>query len=120
MFRGALKNCKNVGFVNIGRGNVIEEDDIIEALNHGWLKGAVLDVFHTEPLPKDSKLWSHPNIIGTFSISYKIHENILLKVSPHVAGVSRAQDIAQCFAKNIENIAKGKELNCLVDWNTLY
>ena len=62
--RDILKACKNVGFVNIGRGNVIQEEDIISALDGGMLRAAVLDVFNTEPLPPASPLWSHPRVTG--------------------------------------------------------
>ena len=57
-----MRNCNNVGFVNIGRGNVIKEDEIVEALDNGWLRGAALDVFNIEPLPADCKLWEHPKV----------------------------------------------------------
>eukprot|EP00092_Neocalanus_flemingeri_P016751 GFUD01018116.1.p1 GENE.GFUD01018116.1~~GFUD01018116.1.p1 ORF type:complete len:298 (-),score=65.92 GFUD01018116.1:5-871(-) len=59
---GILSNCKNVGFVNIGRGNVIQEEEVIEALDNGWLRGAALDVFNVEPLPSESNLWNHPKV----------------------------------------------------------
>ena len=59
-----MKACQNVGFVNIGRGNVIQEEDIIHALDQGMLRAAVLDVFNTEPLPPASALWSHPRVTG--------------------------------------------------------
>ena len=59
-----MKACHNVGFVNIGRGNVIKEEDIISALDGGMLRAAVLDVFNTEPLPPASALWSHPRVTG--------------------------------------------------------
>jgi phosphoglycerate dehydrogenase-like enzyme len=43
--------------INIGRGNSLDENALIESLNAGKLSGAVLDVFKTEPLPSDSELW---------------------------------------------------------------
>ena len=57
-----LSNCQNVGFINIGRGNVIKEEEIVEALDKGWLRAAALDVFNVEPLPQESDLWSHPRV----------------------------------------------------------
>jgi len=101
---GMLSNCQNVGFINIGRGNVIKEEEIVEALDKGWLRAAALDVFNVEPLPQESDLWSHPRVT----------------ITPHVAGESRAQDIAQCFQANLELYDAGKDLNCLVDWTKLY
>jgi len=44
--------------INIGRGNSLDENALIESLNAGKLSGAVLDVFKTEPLPSDSELWN--------------------------------------------------------------
>ena len=58
--------------VNIGRGSVVDEAALIDALERGILAGAALDVFTTEPLPKSSPLWDVPNLI----------------ISPHLAGAS--------------------------------
>jgi len=101
---GVLRNCNSVGFVNIGRGNVIKEDEIVEALDNDWLRGAALDVFNTEPLPADCKLWNHPKVT----------------ITPHIAGESRAKDIAECFLRNLKKHDSGEELDCLVDWERLY
>ncbi|MFE1327459.1 D-2-hydroxyacid dehydrogenase [Streptomyces sp. NPDC058741] len=57
-------------FVNIGRGQLIVEDALAEALDKRWIAGAALDVFATEPLPPDSPLWRSPDLI----------------VSPHMSG----------------------------------
>ena len=73
----------NVGFVNFGRGNVI--DDVIYALDNKF-SAAVHDVFNVETLPKSSQLWTHSNVT----------------ITPHVAGVSRAQDVADCFKNNLD------------------
>lgn len=59
-------------FVNLGRGNVVAEADIIAAIESGGLAGAGLDVFETEPLPADSPLWTNPRVI----------------VTPHTGGMS--------------------------------
>lgn len=66
-----LKHCakKRSVLMNIGRGNVLSEESIVEALNNGWIRGAVLDVFRLEPLPSDSMLWTSPNVIITPHIS---------------------------------------------------
>jgi phosphoglycerate dehydrogenase-like enzyme len=48
---------KDAVFINLGRGPVVDEDALIEALKTRKLKGAALDVFATEPLPKESELW---------------------------------------------------------------
>lgn len=65
MRRGAL-------LVNVARGNIVDEDALVDALRAGRLRGAGLDVFWKEPLPKDHELWTMPNVL----------------VSPHVSPVT--------------------------------
>ena len=50
-------------FINIGRGALVDEPALVEALRAGRLLGAGLDVFAHEPLPPDSPLWDMPNVI---------------------------------------------------------
>jgi phosphoglycerate dehydrogenase-like enzyme len=52
-------------FINVGRGELVDEDSLIDALTSGHLAGAALDVFATEPLPTDSPLWNMENVIIT-------------------------------------------------------
>ena len=52
-------------FVNVGRGEIVDEPALVAALVDGHLGGAGLDVFATEPLPADSPLWTLPNVIIT-------------------------------------------------------
>jgi len=52
--------------INIGRGGTVEEDALVRALQEGWIAGAGLDVFETEPLPEDSPLWGMDNAILTY------------------------------------------------------
>lgn len=102
--RENLKHCRDVVFINIGRGNIISEANILFALDNNFFRGAVLDVFDVEPLPKDSPLWAQKNIT----------------ITPHVAGESRAEDVAECFKQNLDQDLAGKEPEGLVDWNKLY
>lgn len=52
-------------FVNVGRGEIVDEEAMVAALHSGHVGGAGLDVFATEPLPADSPLWAFPNVIIT-------------------------------------------------------
>lgn len=82
--------------VSVGRGNVIDEDALLDALDSGRIGFAALDVFASEPLPTDSRLWTHPHVL----------------VSPHTAALNPAEDqlIAQLFACNATRLLDGAEL----------
>jgi glyoxylate/hydroxypyruvate reductase A len=84
--------------INAGRGGLQVEADIIAALNSGALKGASLDVFEREPLPSDSRLWSHPAVY----------------ISPHNAAISSPKAIAALVARQIEADERGEPLAHLV------
>ncbi|MDI3567437.1 D-2-hydroxyacid dehydrogenase [Bradyrhizobium sp. Arg816] len=87
--------------INIARGNVIAEAELIEALRSGTIAGAMLDVFEREPLPTDSPLWDMANVIAT----------------PHVAGnaTSYIERVFPTFADNIERFLEGQPLKNVVD-----
>jgi glyoxylate/hydroxypyruvate reductase len=84
--------------INAGRGGLQVEADILAALDSGVLKGASLDVFEREPLPSDSRLWSHPAVY----------------VSPHNAAISSPKAIAALVARQIEADERGGPLAHLV------
>ncbi|MGN0520292.1 MAG: D-2-hydroxyacid dehydrogenase [Candidatus Fimenecus sp.] len=74
--RTLFSKCKRGAIlVNIARGAVVYEKDLIEALKNGTLGGAVLDVFETEPLPKESPLWGMENVILTPHNSFVSPQN---------------------------------------------
>ena len=52
-------------FISLGRGSVVDEDALADALSSGAIAGAALDVFKTEPLPKTSRLWHCQNLLLT-------------------------------------------------------
>ena len=85
--------------INAGRGGLQVEADILAALDSGALKGASLDVFEREPLPKDSRLWAHPAVY----------------VSPHNAAISSPKAIAALVARQIEAYERGEPLAHVVD-----
>jgi phosphoglycerate dehydrogenase-like enzyme len=92
--------------VNVGRGGVIDEDALIEALVSGKLAGAALDVFADEPLPETSPLWGLENVI----------------VSPHTAALSRHENerIIELFADNLGRYLRGAELRSRVLTSVFY
>ena len=100
-----LKNCKNgCVFINIGRGDVINEESILNALDSNWIEKAILDVFELEPLPKESKLWDHEKVV----------------ITPHISGVTFAKDISHLFIENLKLFEKNETLKFVVDWNEKY
>ena len=94
-FRENLKHCKNVGFVNIGRGNIISEADILYALDNNFFRGAVLDVFNVEPLPEDSPLWVHPSVLSMRQKPISGESNI--KFCSHASCCWRVQAWGCCW-----------------------
>ena len=78
--------------INIGRGGIIDESDLLELLENNHIAAAALDVFEEEPLPENNSLWSHPSVY----------------ITPHIAGQSNPKSSAKTIAKNIHNIQKGK------------
>ncbi|MBU2609159.1 MAG: D-2-hydroxyacid dehydrogenase [Chloroflexi bacterium] len=98
----ALKAMKPTAhIVNIARGPVIDQDILIRALKEGWIAGAALDVFETEPLPPDSELWRLPNVI----------------ISPHIAGYVEGYNVAitQLFCENLKRFLNGEQPRNLFD-----
>ena len=61
-------------FMNIGRGPTVNESDLVEALKAKTIAGAVLDVFTVEPLPKESELWTLPDVLITPHCADQDHE----------------------------------------------
>lgn len=62
--KDVLSKCKsNAVIINVGRGPIIDEEALIEALQDGTIKGAALDVMTIEPLPKESPLWKLDNVL---------------------------------------------------------
>lgn len=92
--------------VNVGRGGLVDEPALIDALRLKRIGGAALDVVAQEPLPSESPLWSMKNVILT----------------PHVSADS-AQGMARSagfFTDNLEQFAAGRPLRNLVDLDAGY
>ena len=81
-------------FMNIGRGNAVNEKDLIAALKEKKIAKVVLDVFQTEPLPSESELWTLEN----------------LYLTPHLAGYVVSDRIFEIFSENYSRFLRGEEL----------
>lgn len=90
--------------INAARGGHQNEEDILEALQSGQLSGATLDVFQTEPLPKDHAFWSHPRVT----------------VTAHIASVTQPGSAAAEVVANIRRIEAGEPPLNTVDMKAGY
>jgi phosphoglycerate dehydrogenase-like enzyme len=92
--------------VNVGRGAVVDETTLANALNAGALAGAALDVFDEEPLPRAHPLWAMPNVL----------------IMPHVASWTtlQAQRAAGVLIENLRRDLRGLPLVNVIDKELLY
>ena len=90
---------KGAILINVSRGELIDEDALLEALENGHLGAAVLDVFAAEPLPEDHPLWDQSRAW----------------ITPHIAAPSEIEVIADEFAKNYRRYVAGDSLLNEVD-----
>ncbi|WP_261718488.1 D-2-hydroxyacid dehydrogenase [Streptomyces sp. FZ201] len=88
-------------FINVGRGGLVVEEALAEALSKRWIAGAALDVFRHEPLGADSPLWELPGLI----------------VSPHMSGdtVGWRDELSAQFVELYERWEAGRTLPNVVD-----
>lgn len=100
-----LSAMKPTAFLlNLGRGEIIDEEALISILKLGKIAGAGLDTYYREPLPKDHPFWEMKNVI----------------VSPHVAGMSDVyvEQALTIFEENLRRFLKGEKGNLLnvIEW----
>ena len=94
--------------VNVGRGNILDEDELMKLLKEEKLGGAALDVFRQEPLPADSPLYNCPNLLitphiaGNMTLDYTIRRNVEL------------------FLEDLDNYFAGKPLARQISWENGY
>lgn len=97
---GLLNQLQDGAYVlNLARGVHLKEDDLLAALNTGKLKGAMLDVYSSEPLPENNPLWKHPRVAMT----------------PHIAAVTRPAEAVDYISRTILNLESGKAVTGQVD-----
>jgi glyoxylate/hydroxypyruvate reductase A len=85
--------------LNVGRGPVVDEAALVQALERRTIAGAVLDVFSTEPLPPAHPLWALDNVV----------------VTPHISGPSTPEGLAPVFNDNLARYLAGRPLRHVVD-----
>jgi glyoxylate/hydroxypyruvate reductase A len=92
--------------INVGRGALVDEEALADALRTGHLGGAALDVFEEEPLPPTSPFWSMPNVL----------------VSPHSASTSDRENarLTDLFCENLRRFLGGEPLRNVLDVERLY
>jgi phosphoglycerate dehydrogenase-like enzyme len=94
-------------FVNVGRGSVVDEAALVDALRSGHLSGAALDVFEVEPLPEESPLWELDNVIVSAHTT---------DVVPDLINASQTE----LFCENLRRYLAGEELINVLDKRLLY
>jgi len=97
-----LRNMKRTGYlINVSRGKIVQENKLIDALRKGWIAGAGLDTFESEPLPQKSELWDFQNLI----------------ITPHIAGQTPyyMERLTNIFCENLNQFIHKKPLINVVD-----
>lgn len=97
--RAVLSACRGAVLVNVGRGPVVDETALREALDQGCLSGAALDVFEVEPLPAESPLWEDPRVV----------------ITPHIAGLTTTAGAGDGFLECLHELESGKLPRWTVD-----
>jgi glyoxylate/hydroxypyruvate reductase A len=90
--------------INAGRGSLVVETDMIDALKSGHIEAAAFDVFATEPLPQDHPYWTMDNVF----------------ITPHIASLTTAASATQVVAKGIQAITEGDLPDNVVNLKTGY
>jgi len=85
--------------INVARGGLVVDDDLLALLDEGHLAGATLDVFHEEPLPAWHRFWSHPRVFLT----------------PHCSAVTLIEDSVAQVAGKIRQLERGEAVTGIVD-----
>ena len=92
---------KTARFINVGRGELVDEDALVDALRSNEIAGAALDVFRTEPLPSGHPLWGMPNVIVSPHMSADFHGSL--------------EALGDQFVDNLEKWLTGEPLLNVVD-----
>ncbi len=90
--------------INAGRGGLIDDNDLLKALDSGKLSGCTLDVFNEEPLPPAHPFWFHDKVT----------------VTPHISAPTRLRSSIKSILINIDRIKKGLQPSGLVEKKRFY
>jgi glyoxylate/hydroxypyruvate reductase A len=85
--------------INVARGGLLVEEDLLALLNDGHLAGAALDVFQQEPLPQEHPFWAHPKV----------------RITPHVSAITVIGPSAKQVAEKIRRLERGEAVSGIVD-----
>jgi glyoxylate/hydroxypyruvate reductase A len=95
-----FRKCKKGTYlINVARGNHLVEEDLLTAIQEGFISGAMLDVFRKEPLPEDHPFWEEEKII----------------ITPHIASVTNPKAAAPQIVENYKRMLNNQPLVNLVD-----
>jgi glyoxylate/hydroxypyruvate reductase len=101
-----LMNAERLGqlkpgaaLINVGRGDLVPTQALLDALDSGHLRGAFLDVFETEPLPAESQLWTHPKV----------------RLTPHISARTLVDESVAQIAEKILRLEQGEPVTGVVD-----
>lgn len=97
---------KGAAVINAARGAHCVESDLLTSLDSGQLSHAVLDVFSPEPLPQESRLWSHPQV----------------RIFPHVSSMTNIETAVEQMLANRDAVLENGPLppELVVDWEAGY
>ncbi|WP_456275142.1 D-2-hydroxyacid dehydrogenase [Bacillus sp. AK128] len=95
-----FKQMRNSFFINVGRGATVDEEALVQALNNGNLRFAVLDVVTEEPLPKHSMLWERQDVM----------------ITPHISAVTELNEATSCFFDTLKKVENNEKLSNKVDF----
>ncbi|MGH8187320.1 MAG: NAD(P)-dependent oxidoreductase, partial [Steroidobacteraceae bacterium] len=85
--------------INVARGGLLVEEDLVDVLNTEHLAGAALDVFRQEPLPQGHPFWTHPKV----------------RITPHVSAITVIGPSARQVAEKIRRLERGEAVSGVVD-----
>ncbi len=90
---------RGASLINVARGALVVDDDLLAALDSGHLASATLDVFREEPLPATHRFWDHPRV----------------RLTPHIAAITVVADSARQVAGKIARLESGAPAGGLID-----